>query len=588
MTEPAALTSMVWGLDGGFALSATAQGWAEGAASVLVNALWQGMVVACGLAICMRLTPRIPARLRYGIWAAGFAALVCLPFLPGAVEKITAAWLGAGTGGTFWRPFGSGMASGSESHPFVALDARWSLAIAALWILASLLRGVGLASHAIRMRRLWKSARPVAPSNCCDLEQGVDGWVSRLRGGAQLCVTDELDRPCVIGFFRPRILIPAWLLQRLTPKELEQVVLHEGEHLRRMDDWANLAQKLCLVVFPLNPALWWLERQLCAEREMACDDGVVGRTQAPRAYALCLAGLAEKGLARREAALSLGAWQRRPELAERVHRLLRRQRALSPAASASAVALVGCGLLAGTFELARCPQLVAFVSPVNQVSNGLSASTRMAGAESELGDVNADAVSAQVAGGATRSGTQAFRAVRTVAILPASRANSLPRRINSSPRTESRREAGEINDSSVVGHSLASLVPQAVAAQVKAQQVSQLASRKNMQSGAAEPTARLSGSPEGGESQASWIVLTTFEEVQSVGDRGDVQGDAVIGEPGVNSSRSISVTRLVMRLVQPTPNTQPASIGKTNSSSQPTSTQPVAIPYRDGWFVIQL
>ena len=58
---------------------------------------------------------------------------------------------------------------------------------------------------------------------------------------------------------------------------------------------------------------------------MACDDGVIRVTRAPRAYAACLASLAERGLQRRAEALSLGAWQRRPELVHRVHSILRAQ-----------------------------------------------------------------------------------------------------------------------------------------------------------------------------------------------------------------------------------------------------------------------
>ncbi len=54
----------------------------------------------------------------------------------------------------------------------------------------------------------------------------------------------------MIGFFAPRILIPEWLYLRLTPGELEQVVLHEAEHLRRRDDWTNLLQKLAWFCFP--------------------------------------------------------------------------------------------------------------------------------------------------------------------------------------------------------------------------------------------------------------------------------------------------------------------------------------------------
>jgi beta-lactamase regulating signal transducer with metallopeptidase domain len=66
----------------------------------------------------------------------------------------------------------------------------------------------------------------------------------------------------VFGFLHPRILIPPALLERLTSPELQQVVLHEMEHLRRRDDWTNLLQKMGLVLFPLNPVLLWVERRL--------------------------------------------------------------------------------------------------------------------------------------------------------------------------------------------------------------------------------------------------------------------------------------------------------------------------------------
>ena len=146
--------------------------------------------------------------------------------------------------------------------------------------------------------------------------------------------------------------------------------MHEAEHLRRRDDWINLAQKLCLVIFPLNPALVWMERRLCHEREMACDEGVVRRTQAPRAYAACLAGLAERGLKRRAAVLSLGAWQRRPELVERVHRLCGAARVAS-SGSAGAAGRGWLRLVVGVGRVGALPQLVAFVpAPAAQSRSG--------------------------------------------------------------------------------------------------------------------------------------------------------------------------------------------------------------------------
>jgi beta-lactamase regulating signal transducer with metallopeptidase domain len=617
--EPAAILNLiVSAFQAGSAWGSTAQpsflqSWAEFAASALISSLWQGAVVASGLALCMRLAPSIPARLRYGIWAAGFAALLGLPFLPALVHYLTPSAFSTSPAHSFGVTAVSGMASAYSSSPRLELDARWSLAIAALWIAASLVRAAGLAANSVRMSRLWNSASPVESINLDASFQNVTARSAAFRAPAQLCITSELDRPCVIGFFRPRILIPAWLLERLTHTELEQVVLHESEHLRRMDDWTNLLQKLCLVLFPLNPALWWLERRLCAEREMACDDGVVGRTHAPRAYAACLAGLAEKGLKHREAALSLGAWQRRPELAARVHRLLRRPTVLSPVASWAAVGAVGCGLVVGVLGLAHSPQLVGFVAPAAPASHEVITSANALGTQQGLVDTDF------AQGTATFDGhrVQQYRAVKTMAILPAGRSGSVPRKTNAVSATRSLVsaaptdvEAQQPNNVEPSGHALASLVPEAIAAKMKAQQVSQQsASLPNSQATATQTSTVQANSRQPGATQTGWLVLTTYEEVETTGSEERVRGDAIAGETlaaaatNTKPTTNITVTRLVLRLTQPAHNGEPTSnVVQPNSNAQPASnvsptpntqpaansTQPFAIPYRDGWLVIQL
>jgi len=67
--------------------------------------------------------------------------------------------------------------------------------------------------------------------------------------------------------------------------------------------------------------------------------------------------------------LSLGAWQRRSELVQRVHSILRRNNLMHPVAARVLLAAIGCSLLAVTVELARCPQLVAFVAPAHATAN---------------------------------------------------------------------------------------------------------------------------------------------------------------------------------------------------------------------------
>ncbi|MDE3061810.1 MAG: M56 family metallopeptidase [Acidobacteriota bacterium] len=315
------------------------------AAPIAVTALWQGLAVTVALAGALKLVPRISAGQRFAAWAIGFGVVAVLPLAPlfGHFSKVQA----------------SVAATPSAAHQaWLKLVPAWGVAIALLWAAASLLRAVDLGVHAVGLRRIWKSARPVDLAFMSDrLREGA-----RIPRQVQVCSTTELDRPSVIGFLAPRILIPAWLLKKLTQSELEQVVLHEAEHLRRRDDWTNLLQKIALVLFPLNPALWWMEQRLCREREMACDEGVVRQTRAPRAYAACLASLAERGLAQQTEALTLGSWQRRPELVDRVHRILRRSHEMSPLATGAFLAATVCGLIAGSVELVRCPQVVAFDS----------------------------------------------------------------------------------------------------------------------------------------------------------------------------------------------------------------------------------
>jgi hypothetical protein len=250
------------------------------------------------------------------------------------------------------------------------VDVRWSFAIAAVWLIVSLVRGVKLAMSAVRLHGIWKRAVPVEG---CDEVLSAAGF-----RGVELCTSTDVDRPSVIGFFSPRILIPEELFARLTTAEFGQIVLHEVGHLRRADDWINLLQKLSLVVFPLNPVLMWIERRLCLERELACDDNVLRLTKAPKAYATCLTNLAEHRLSRRAAVLSLGAWEKRSELARRVHSILRGGQGMGRIQARVVMGVLVLGLLGGSAELARCPQFVSFSQttlPVFTVAQSLPATT---------------------------------------------------------------------------------------------------------------------------------------------------------------------------------------------------------------------
>lgn len=359
-----------------------------GAVGNLIGAIWEGTVLAAGVFLCLRTLPRLSAASRSLVWLNVFLLLVLLHVLPALRASQVSA-----SGAHRWQ---------------IDLDPRWSLAIAGVWLLLSLWKAVQLVAGAVHLHKLARRATPL------DCNQSLRALLSLgPRGRAvELCTSDEVARPSVFGFFRPRILLPPALAEKLTELELRQVVLHEMEHLRRADDWTNLLQKSALVLFPLNPVLVWVERRLCAERELACDDRVLLSNGARKAYAICLTHLAEYSMLRRSMALVLGAWDRRPELAKRVHRLLARpNRGMGSRQAGLATASLIVGVLGGTLALARSPQLVGFAEKAPHAAEAATMlPARLAGAGS--------APSAAISRVNARQAESAPRLVQAKAVMP--------------------------------------------------------------------------------------------------------------------------------------------------------------------------
>ena len=307
-------------------------------AQAFVSGLWQGMVLISAVAVCLRWMFRGSPSIRFAIWAVAFALVIAIPLLHLRVLAVQPA---------------------SAPSAVVHLGAAWGFAIAGIWALLMVARAAQLLVQAVRLRRIWKRARPIV------VEPEILELLQNGGRSAELCLSTDVDSPSVIGFFAPRLLMPEWLLAKLTQPELRQIVLHECQHLNRYDDWMNLLQKIGLVLFPLNPALLWVDRRLSLERELACDAGVVASTAAPFDYAHCLTRLAEHRLRSRTVALALSAWSRQSELARRVHSLLRPMRTMSPLQARVSIALLGLGLTGGAVEMARAPRLIAFTETVS-------------------------------------------------------------------------------------------------------------------------------------------------------------------------------------------------------------------------------
>src|SRR5690348_14034005 len=91
--------------------------------------------------------------------------------------------------------------------------------------------------------------------------------------------------PGVFGIFRPVLLLPEGVAEKLSPAQMHVVLAHELCHVRRRDNLASAMHMLVEALFWFHPLVWWLDRQIVEERERACDEEVLRMGGAPVAYA---------------------------------------------------------------------------------------------------------------------------------------------------------------------------------------------------------------------------------------------------------------------------------------------------------------
>ena len=91
--------------------------------------------------------------------------------------------------------------------------------------------------------------------------------------------------PGVVGIWRPVLLLPEGLADRLTPAQLNAVIAHERCHVGRHDNLAAAVHMLVEAIFWFHPLVWWIERRMIDERERACDEAVLRAGNDPDEYA---------------------------------------------------------------------------------------------------------------------------------------------------------------------------------------------------------------------------------------------------------------------------------------------------------------
>ena len=258
----------------------------------LLQSLWQGTAVAVVILVVVRLFRRSDPRLRQALVGIALLKFVIPPMLP----------------------LPTGLFSVAPPAPHIApvsalvrsaMQPEARPLLFALLLLHVTGAGFALLRLAVEVRRL-RGIRARAMS------QG--DWL----------VSDEVRAPMTVGIFRPAMLLPTTLPRALTERELEDVLAHESEHVRRRDVLRNLIQELVIALWWFHPLVHRLARDSRAIREECCDDALLASGRCEKAqYARTL--LQAATFAAREGRTVAAIAESPHELLRRVRRIADRQ-----------------------------------------------------------------------------------------------------------------------------------------------------------------------------------------------------------------------------------------------------------------------
>ena len=103
---------------------------------------------------------------------------------------------------------------------------------------------------------------------------GVAGCVASRRFRSTGADFRFLPEPGVYGIWSV-LLLPAGIIDQLTPGQMNAIVAHELCHVRRRDNLGTVIHMAVEAVFWFHPLVWWIGARLMEERERACDEEVL-------------------------------------------------------------------------------------------------------------------------------------------------------------------------------------------------------------------------------------------------------------------------------------------------------------------------
>lgn len=273
----------------------------------LLTTGWQASVLILLILTVQKLAgDRLAPRFRHALWLL-LVLRLALPDLPAFPTSV----------------FGlvpTTLAVPRRAHAIVLL-------LVAVWLAVAVFLAARIAWRAYRLTTRMGRQRPVTRPDVIELLEDCKQELG-VHVPMNVVQSDDVRSPALLGFLRPRLLLPARLLEAFDRDALRLLFLHELSHAKRRDILVNWIATAVHVVHWWNPLVAYALARMRAEREIATDAAVLWHEPeaSGRRYGETLIRLLEFSSARELLPGTAGVLEDRSELERRVKMIAQHRR----------------------------------------------------------------------------------------------------------------------------------------------------------------------------------------------------------------------------------------------------------------------
>lgn len=230
----------------------------------------------------------LTSRMQYHLWFL-LLGLLAIPFIPmrsnGAIPLFS--WgeafrsaLSPNTAATLEKAISHSIPAASNWLNDFALSVSKKtsspavLVLYGIWISGMSAMIMSAVKSKIHLNALKKSALPLQNREIRKIYQHCLNEM-HIKKDIPVYSTAFLKSPIITGFLKPCIYLPIHLISDYDAAAMRYILLHELQHYKHKDALANYFITLTGILYWFNPFVWYALKEMCNDREVACDTSVL-------------------------------------------------------------------------------------------------------------------------------------------------------------------------------------------------------------------------------------------------------------------------------------------------------------------------